>query len=666
MSLMDAALWYASQGIRVFPLQPGTKLPMRGWSWKKIATNDPETVRSWWQTWPGANIGLVMGAESGIIALDIDMKNGQDGLRSYQAIAQETFHGPVQQTPTGGQHLILAYTPGFRNFTHKGDFGGLDMRTDGGYIVAAPSTINGVGMYQWAQDGSVLPPAARLAQACSDWSNDSRTVTVESPDIPEELPDYHTLNLDQKYLNYLDRGDASAWGNDESRAIHNTAGALQCRLQDAGLVFGMMSANPYAWACAERHRPFGNVSDWLWKYGIGKMVTQATSLDPTKVFDPVPGFQEHAPPAAGRETSVEDALKSFLVRADIGVSHASMAPSWLVKGILEKGQVGILYGDSQSLKSYLMLDLAAAVSTGQEWHGHRIVNPGPVWFLAGEGNMILWRRLEALRQQRGYWHADLEKLWLSSRGLNLMDPSHLEFLRSMVTQWGLDRPGMIVIDTMSTNAILDENSAKDVSLLIKILHDLAQEWGVTIVLVHHASKSNNRSARGSSALLANTDFRVRMERVAGSGTRILTQAFIEKLKGAPEPSRPLIFEGRLNYIMGVVDEDGQPVSEMTLDRLQGAAEEEIQTARAQAKLTQDQQAVYDLAKTIYTEHWKKFRPSEPLLLEELAGRIHLLAPNRREGNIKRSIDRLINRGVLEQAHSGEHALIYMRNMLGGD
>jgi hypothetical protein len=59
---LDWALKYAKMGLRVFPLQPGTKIPMTAHG-VKDATDDPALIKEWWTKRPGAGIGLAARAE---------------------------------------------------------------------------------------------------------------------------------------------------------------------------------------------------------------------------------------------------------------------------------------------------------------------------------------------------------------------------------------------------------------------------------------------------------------------------------------------------------------------------------------------------------------------------------------------------------------------------
>src|SRR5262245_30190979 len=86
-TLGEAALWYAEHGIPVLPLRPRTKLPLTGHGYTD-ATSNIEIVKQWWADNPDANIGIPTGAMSGLIALDIDPRNG--GTESFAQLIEVT------------------------------------------------------------------------------------------------------------------------------------------------------------------------------------------------------------------------------------------------------------------------------------------------------------------------------------------------------------------------------------------------------------------------------------------------------------------------------------------------------------------------------------------------------------------------------------------------
>lgn len=150
-NFLGAALYYAGTlGWKVFPCTPHEKTPAV--IWDKEATLDPVKIKQWWGS-RDYNIGVVCGAPSGIIALDVDAAHGGDG--SLMVLVAE--HGILPHTIKsftggGGQHILFSRgDTEVRNSASKlGD--GLDIRGDGGYIVAAPSIHPNGKRYQW-QDG---------------------------------------------------------------------------------------------------------------------------------------------------------------------------------------------------------------------------------------------------------------------------------------------------------------------------------------------------------------------------------------------------------------------------------------------------------------------------------------------------------------------------------
>jgi len=129
----------------------------------KDATKDSVRIRAWWQRWPEANIGIATGAVSGIAVLDIDPRHGGDeALASLQA-----NYGPLPETPIvltggGGTHFYFRY-PGMLVSNSSSEVGpGIDVRGDGGYVIAPRSMHASGNCYLWEVSSRIdkLPIAA--------------------------------------------------------------------------------------------------------------------------------------------------------------------------------------------------------------------------------------------------------------------------------------------------------------------------------------------------------------------------------------------------------------------------------------------------------------------------------------------------------------------------
>ncbi len=118
------------------------------------ATTDEATIRQWWTRGPYSNIGIATGARSGLVVLDVD---GPEGLGHWDELEERHDATPssfLVTTPRGGIHLYLAH-PGRRVPNTAGKLApNIDVRGDGGYVVAHPSNaINGRGWRQWTGAG---------------------------------------------------------------------------------------------------------------------------------------------------------------------------------------------------------------------------------------------------------------------------------------------------------------------------------------------------------------------------------------------------------------------------------------------------------------------------------------------------------------------------------
>ena len=104
----------------------------------KDASKNVATVKAWWAKWPDANIGLPTGSINGLVVVDVD---GADGEASLQALPPlpETREASTGRED-GGRHKYFAYTGSdIRNDTGRRLGKGIDVRGDGGYVIAPPS-----------------------------------------------------------------------------------------------------------------------------------------------------------------------------------------------------------------------------------------------------------------------------------------------------------------------------------------------------------------------------------------------------------------------------------------------------------------------------------------------------------------------------------------------
>ncbi|MDO4801242.1 MAG: VapE family protein [Prevotellaceae bacterium] len=160
------AVDYINAGIAVFPLKQKDKTPLTK-NGVKDATTDPAQVKAWWQKYPNANIGIATGKPSGglcAIDMDIDENKGINGFKSLRD--WQSKHGIIKpswmsKTGRGGYHYFFISNEPVKNRVNI--IPAVDIRGDGGYVVAPPSIHPNGTPYQWMENLS--PEEVELVEA---------------------------------------------------------------------------------------------------------------------------------------------------------------------------------------------------------------------------------------------------------------------------------------------------------------------------------------------------------------------------------------------------------------------------------------------------------------------------------------------------------------------
>jgi hypothetical protein len=190
-----AALDYAKRGWEVFPAKSdGSKKSEKsakfsnGHRWGKSV--DPAEIRANYENWPNANIGIATGAETGFFVVEADTRKGHnvDGIASLRKL--EVDHGTLPKTlmaesPTGSLHYYFRWPPtAIRNSASR--IGpGIDVRGEGGMVIAPPSIRSGVGQYRWLNQNAIADAPAWLVALAK--ANDTDTPHVPNKECEAEL-----------------------------------------------------------------------------------------------------------------------------------------------------------------------------------------------------------------------------------------------------------------------------------------------------------------------------------------------------------------------------------------------------------------------------------------------------------------------------------------------
>jgi hypothetical protein len=166
VAVHEAIHYYMRRGWSIIPIRSGDKRPLVRWEEFQHRRAAEEEARGWFRTRQDAGVGIVTGAVSGLVVIDVDVRHGGDaGLKEL-----ECEHGQLPSTVEcrtggGGRHLYFAH-PGGLIRNKVGLAPGVDLRADGGYVVAPPSVHSSGVRYTWVEGRD---PGSTAIAPLPDW-----------------------------------------------------------------------------------------------------------------------------------------------------------------------------------------------------------------------------------------------------------------------------------------------------------------------------------------------------------------------------------------------------------------------------------------------------------------------------------------------------------------
>ena len=260
-AVLDAAQQYAANGWSVFPCHgidarlrcccgrmdcasPGKHPTLR--HGLQEATHDPRQIESWWRRWPHANVAIRTGADSGLVVIDIDPPRGLESLIELERRYGRMDRTAMARTGSGGAHLYFRH-PGNMHLGNRASSvlgPGIDVRGDGGYVIAPPSRHVSGRTYHWRLEGDPAPAPTWLIEL----------LTVE-PARPERV-DVGRIRTDRGVSAWA----STALAGEIDRVQRADEGQRNQTLNRAAFVLGQI--------VAADHLDHDDVSDLLCRAGV--------------------------------------------------------------------------------------------------------------------------------------------------------------------------------------------------------------------------------------------------------------------------------------------------------------------------------------------------------------------------------------------------------------
>ena len=477
-----------ARGFYIFPVhgkQPLVK-------WRSASTQDLPTIALWQRQFSGnghppLGWGIDCG-KSNKAVIDVDCGKIPTAEETLFQLMLE--YGPLpptlkSRTISTGYHLI--HEGQIKNSASNKLGIGLDTRGMGGFIVAPGSPG-----YTIELDLPITP--------IPDWVvNLVGAPTERTKPEPDPNYEYDTPMAISLAVQFLETAEPAVMTQGGNTQIYRIAAHVKDFGVSCDKAVELMLTHWYD-RCVPNNR----------MESLGKIVCHAYDYGyhPPGIRNPEAVFEPWEDPEPQKDIATQKSLFIDLVELLTG----SLKINYLIEGIIETPSTGLMFGESTAGKSFLGLGLGMSVAYGIPWLGHEVAKRGLVFYLCGEGQKGIPRRLKAWLKHHGL-DPKADVLKVSRRRLEL-DANSAETMRaeieSMVSKWG--RPALIIVDTLARHlpGSADENSAKDVGAFINAVDYLKDAFRCVLLIIHHSGKKALDVSRGSSVLKAAMDFEIKV------------------------------------------------------------------------------------------------------------------------------------------------------------
>lgn len=454
-----AALAYARRGWPVFPIHsaregqcscdrldcPSMGKHPRTSHGLKDATCDESRIQEWWSQWPDANVGIVTGAKSGLVVIDIDPRHGGDDSLADLERTYGPFPKTVQALTGGGvQHYFFQHPGG--SIKSRPIAEGIDVKADGGYVVVPPSDHLSGRTYEW--EASSHPDDTPLAQ----------------------LPPWLLVILTKSHA---EKSETPPLAMIPEGARNTTLTSLAGTMRRKGMTPEAIEAALVQENAQRCHPPLSEQ----------EVKSIAASI-------------AHYPPQT--EAKVDSRLEPVPDRANRAIQHPKgfrftelsvllMEPKedrpWLVDGLLPMAGLSIVAAKPKVGKSTLARNLALTIARGETFMDRKTAQ-GPVVYLALEE-----KRAEVQRhfQRMG---ALVEPVFIH------VGAAPEEAVNELALAITLHKPVLAIIDPLlKLVRVTNANDYAEVTLALEPLIELARTSGCHLLCVHHLGKGE-RSGGG--------------------------------------------------------------------------------------------------------------------------------------------------------------------------
>jgi energy-coupling factor transporter ATP-binding protein EcfA2 len=520
---------YLTAGLSVIPLRFNSKQPaLDSWGEFQSRQPTPDEVQKWWGDGHQHGIAVVCGKVSGVVALDIDDPE-KFGV-ALQAIGETLPDAPIVRTRKGW-HLYFRYPANriVRRHDRLADWGA-ELRGDGCYVVAPPSVVDG-HRYHWAtRNGKRMALGEVPLAECPEWLLDAFGVPFVDGQSEQKTVQHSTQQVPQPT-----DGKGDTLSDEQKRALksvlvrrwiegqrHELALGLAGLLAKSGIAQDdalallreiASEAGDNEWR--DRERALKDTFDRLWR---GEQVVgykhleeivgdQTATLIATIVqLRTSPKAKPSPTPSNGHQANFQ-----VLTAADLLTLPSEPIPP-LIDGLVFKGTMTVLIGETSAGKTTLFYHMATALTKGEPFLNRPIAKPYRVLFIDAETPIPLAQaKLGDLIDP--HEEAARRFFWLRLSGLSADDQQACDQLLNAVRQV---QPDVVFVDPLNAVMLVEDfNDEAEARKQLQPWKRIADEFGCAVVLSAHPPKDRSRKGaarwRGSFARAEIVDIAFNLE-----------------------------------------------------------------------------------------------------------------------------------------------------------
>ncbi|MFI9079159.1 AAA family ATPase [Streptomyces sioyaensis] len=267
-------------------------------------------------------------------------------------------------------------------------------------------------------------------------------------------------------------------------------------------------------------------------------------------------LKRQAERAAGRSGDPADALIAELLDTSALDDMPALEP--LVGDLLHLDSLARVVGPSGHMKSFMVIDFAAHVGTGKQWHG-QYVRQGTVVYLVAEGSRGIRKRVRAWEKHHGL---KADNVFFLPRPVQAMSPEWDVLIEAMHRL----SPALIVIDTQARISVgVEENSAKELGVVVDRMEQLRAATGSCVLVIHHTGHIGEHG-RGSSSAKGALQSELHVSKKGDNASNVVVTMKVGKQKD-DEQHGEMQFGLKVVTIDGEFRPDGRPVTSVVLESL---------------------------------------------------------------------------------------------------